>query len=95
MASWAVVGLIGAGFGRLMRGREPNRLLLALVCGASGFVFGALMDMYQWTLAAEHTLASYLTISGTSFGFNGLHAGGNVVFALICRSSTSPVARSR
>jgi energy-coupling factor transport system substrate-specific component len=83
MASWAVVGLIGAGFGRLMRGREPNRLLLALVCGVSGFVFGALMDMYQWTLAAEHTLASYLAVSGTSFAFNVLHAGGNVVFALI------------
>jgi prenyltransferase beta subunit len=83
MAAWAVVGLIGAGFGRLMRGREPNRWLLALVCGASGFVFGALMDMYQWTLAAEHTLASYLAVSGTSFAFNVLHAGGNVVFALI------------
>jgi energy-coupling factor transport system substrate-specific component len=83
MASWAVVGLIGAGFGRLMRGREPNRWLLALVCGASGFIFGALMDMYQWTLAAEHTLASYLAVSGTSFAFNVLHAGGNVVFALI------------
>ncbi|HEX4719971.1 MAG TPA: prenyltransferase/squalene oxidase repeat-containing protein [Thermoleophilaceae bacterium] len=83
MVSWAVVGLIGAAFGRVMRGREPNRWLLALVCGLSGFVFGALMDMYQWTLAAEHTPASYLAISGTSFGFNVLHAGGNVVFALI------------
>ena len=83
MAAWGVVGLGGAGFGRLMRGREPNRLLLALVCGVAGFAFGALMDMYQWTLAAEHTLASYLAVSGTSLGFNILHAGGNVVFALI------------
>jgi uncharacterized membrane protein len=83
MASWAVVGLMGAGFGRAMRGREPNRWLLALVCGLAGFVFGALMDMYQWTLSAEHTLASYLAVSGTSFGFNVLHAAGNVVFALI------------
>jgi prenyltransferase beta subunit len=83
MTSWAVVGLMGAGFGRAMRDREPNRWLLALVCGLVGFVFGALMDMYQWTLAAEHTPASYLAVSGTSFGFNVLHAGGNVVFALI------------
>jgi energy-coupling factor transport system substrate-specific component len=83
MAAWGVVGLGGALFGRLMRGREPNRYLLALVCGLSGFVFGALMDMYQWTLAAEHTLPSYLAVSGTSFAFNVLHAGGNVLFALI------------
>src|SRR4051794_18159687 len=83
MASWGIVGLGGAVFGRVMRGREPNRFVLALVCGLSGFVFGALMDMYQWTLAAEHTLPSYLAVSGTSFAFNVLHAGGNVVFALI------------
>src|SRR4051794_14081868 len=83
MASWGVVGLGGAGFGRVMRGREPNRVLLALVCGLAGFIFGALMDMYQWTLAAEHTLASYLAVSGTSLPFNVLHATGNVVFALI------------
>src|SRR3954468_533031 len=83
MAAWGVVGLGGALFGRVMRGREPNRFVLALICGLSGFVFGALMDMYQWTLAAEHTLPSYLAVSGTSFAFNVLHAGGNVVFALI------------
>jgi energy-coupling factor transport system substrate-specific component len=83
MAAWGVIGLGGAAFGRVMRGREPSRLTLALVCGLAGFAFGAIMDMYQWTLAAEHTLASYLAVSGTSFAFNVLHAGGNVVFALI------------
>jgi energy-coupling factor transport system substrate-specific component len=83
MAAWGVVGLGGTAFGRLMRGREPNRLLLALVCGLFGFVFGALMDLYQWTLAAEHTLASYLAVSATSLPFNIAHAAGNVVFALL------------
>jgi prenyltransferase beta subunit len=83
MVSWGIVGLGGAGFGRVMRGREPSRALLALVCGLAGFVFGALMDMYQWTLAAEHTLPSYLAVYGTSLPFNVLHAAGNVAFALI------------
>ena len=83
MAAWGVVGLGGAAFGRVMRGRQPNRLVLALVCGIAGFGFGALMDMYQWTLAAEHTLSSYVAVSGTSLGFNILHAGGNVAFALV------------
>ena len=83
MAAWGVVGLLGALLGRVMRGREPNRIFLAGVCGVAGFVFGGLMDMYQWTLAAQHTLASYLAISGTSFTFNVAHAVGNVAFALV------------
>src|SRR4051794_23293345 len=83
MTAWGIVGLIGAVFGRAMRGREPSRLLLALVCGLSGFLFGAIMDLYQWTLAAEHTLSSYLAVSATSLPFNIAHAVGNVVFALV------------
>ena len=83
MAAWGIVGLGGALFGRVMRGREPSRWLLAAVCGFAGFLFGALLDMYQWTLAAEHTLSSYLAVSGTSLPFNVLHAGGNVAFALV------------
>jgi energy-coupling factor transport system substrate-specific component len=83
MAAWGIVGLGGAVFGRLMRGREPGRLALALACGLAGVVFGALMDLYQWSLAAEHTLASYLTISGTSLGFNIAHVAGNVFFAML------------
>jgi energy-coupling factor transport system substrate-specific component len=66
-----------------MHGRDPDRIMLALACGAAGFLFGALMDAYQWTLAAEHTLSSYLAVSGTSLTFNIAHAVGNVVFALI------------
>src|SRR4051794_23703531 len=107
MAAWGGVGLGGALLGRALRGREPNRIVvavaggggavrgraggggepnrivLAVACGASGFVFGALMDLYQWTLAAEHTLASYLAVSATSLTFNIAHALGNVGFALI------------
>ncbi|MEA2495828.1 MAG: energy-coupling factor transport system substrate-specific component [Thermoleophilaceae bacterium] len=83
MASWGVVGIGGGLLGRVMRRREPNRLLLAVVCGLAGFLFGALMDLYQWTLAAEHTFSSYVAVSGTSLAFNIAHAVGNVAFALI------------
>jgi len=83
MAAWGLVGLAGALLGRLLRGREPGRLLLAGVCGLAGFGFGALMDVYQWSLAAEHTLSSYIAVSGTSLAFNVAHAVGNVVFALL------------
>jgi prenyltransferase beta subunit len=83
MTAWGMVGVGGALLGRAMRGREPSRLLLATVCGVAGFAFGALMDLYQWSLAAEHTLASYLAVSGTSLAFNLAHAAGNIVFALL------------
>src|SRR4051812_8470265 len=83
MAAWGLVGLGGAGLGRLLRGREPSRLLLAAACGFAGLAFGAIMDVYQWSLAAEHTWSSYLAVSGTSLTFNIAHAAGNVVFALL------------
>jgi energy-coupling factor transport system substrate-specific component len=83
MAAWGLVGVGGALLGRVMRRREPGRLALALACGLAGFAFGALMDVYQWSLAAEHTLASYLAISGTSLTFNVAHAAGNVAFAFL------------
>jgi hypothetical protein len=66
-----------------MRGREPGRLLLAGVCGAAGLAFGAWMDVYQWTLAAEQNLDTYLAIAGTSLPYNLAHAIGNVGFALL------------
>ncbi|MDX6658228.1 MAG: energy-coupling factor transport system substrate-specific component, partial [Solirubrobacteraceae bacterium] len=36
MASWGIVGLGGAALGRVMRGREPGRLFLAVACGFAG-----------------------------------------------------------
>jgi squalene-hopene cyclase-like protein/prenyltransferase/squalene oxidase-like repeat protein len=82
MAAWGLVGVAGGLLGRLMRGREPRRLPLALVCALAGFGYGALLDLYQWTLSATHNLSSYLAVSGSSFPYNLAHAVGNFVFAL-------------
>ncbi len=83
MAGWGGVGVGGALFARVMRGREPGRLLLAAVCGVAGLAFGAWMDVYQWTLAARQDLDSYLAIAGTSLPYNLAHAIGNVGFSLL------------
>ena len=82
MVAWGLVGILGGAIGKLLNGREPRRLPLALVCAAAGFGYGALLDFYQWTLSATHTLASYAAVSGTSFPYNLAHAVGNFVFAL-------------
>jgi energy-coupling factor transport system substrate-specific component len=83
MAGWGAVGVGGALMALLLRGREPNRWLLAAVCGFAGFAFGAWMDLYQLTLAAHQDLDSYLAISATSLPYNVAHAVGNVVFSLL------------
>jgi energy-coupling factor transport system substrate-specific component len=83
MAGWGAVGVGGALLARMLRGREPNRFLLAAVCGLAGFVFGAWMDVYQWTLAARQDLDTYVAVAGTSLPYNIAHAVGNVVFCLL------------
>jgi len=82
MVAWGLVGVAGGLLGRLLRGREPARVPLALVCAAAGFGYGALLDFYQWTLAATHTVGSYAAVSATSFPYNLAHAVGNFIFAM-------------
>jgi energy-coupling factor transport system substrate-specific component len=83
MAGWGAVGVGGALLARVLHGREPNRFMLAAVCGAAGLLFGAWMDVYQWTYAARQDLDSYLAVAATSLPYNLAHAVGNVVFCLL------------
>jgi energy-coupling factor transport system substrate-specific component len=83
MVGWGGVGAGAALLARFLRGRELGRVPLALVCGGAGLVFGAWMDVYQWTLAARQDLDSYLAVSASSLPYNLAHAIGNVVFCLL------------
>ena len=83
MVGWGGVGVGGAVFAHLLRGREPGRIALAAICGLAGFAFGAWMDLYQLTLATHQDLDSYLALSATSLPYNLAHAIGNVVFCLL------------
>ena len=83
MVGWGVVGVAGALLARVLRDREPGRLVLAAVCGIAGLAFGAWMDLYQLTLAARQDLDTYLALSASSLPYNLAHAIGNVVFCLL------------
>ena len=83
MAAWGGVGIGGAALARLTRGRELGRLVLAVPCALAGIAFGLVMDVYQWTLAAEQTAAALLVVSAGSLWFNVAHAIGNVAFCLL------------
>jgi len=83
MVAWGGVGVGGAMLARAAGRRELGRVPLAIACGVAGLAFGAFMDVYQWTLAAEQTLPTYLTVSGSSLAYNLAHAFGNVAFCLL------------
>ena len=83
MAAWGGVGIAGALLGRAARGRELGRWPLALACGAAGAAFGAVMDTYQWTLAAQQDAGTWLAVSGSSLPYNLAHVIGNVAFCLL------------
>jgi energy-coupling factor transport system substrate-specific component len=83
MVGWGAVGVAGALLARVLRDREPGRLVLAAVCGLVGLAFGAWMDLYQLTLAAHQDLDTYLALSASSLPYNVAHATGNVVFCLL------------
>ena len=83
MAAWGGVGIGGAALARVTGGRELGRWTLALACGVAGIAFGAVMDTYQWTLAAEQNAATWIAVSGTSLPYNLAHVIGNVGFCLL------------
>jgi energy-coupling factor transport system substrate-specific component len=83
MAAWGLVGLAGAGLGRLS-GRRLGRLGLAAACGAAGLLFGTIMNLYTWiSFSGDHTLAKLETIFVTSAWFDAAHVIGNVAFCLL------------
>jgi energy-coupling factor transport system substrate-specific component len=83
MVAWGGVGVGGALLARATRGRELGRWPLALACAVAGAGFGAVMDTYQWTLAAQQDLATWIAVSGSSLPYNLAHVIGNVVFCLL------------
>lgn len=81
MVAWGLVGLAGAGFGRLS-GRTVGRLGLALACAASAAVAKEIMNVYQWTLGASHTLPAFLLVAGNGLAFDVTDAVSSFLFGL-------------
>ncbi len=82
MLGWGLSGVLGGALAAVA-GRNLGRVPLAVACAFAGLVFGALLDLYQWTQGGTHTLAAYLTWSATSLPYNLAHIMGNIVFCLL------------
>ncbi|MEA2266032.1 MAG: energy-coupling factor transport system substrate-specific component [Solirubrobacteraceae bacterium] len=82
MLAWGVIGLGGAGLGRLT-GRRLGRVPLTIACGVAGLVFGLILNFSTWvTFSGDLTLDHYLVISGSALPFDLAHVIGNVFFCL-------------
>jgi energy-coupling factor transport system substrate-specific component len=81
MAGWGATGVIGAGLAVLTH-RRIGRWPLAIVCAVVGFGFTALQDVGDWVTYSDHSLAELGVYVGKGIGFDFIHAGGCLVFAL-------------
>lgn len=78
MLGWGACGAAGAAAAQLVRRRVP----FALLCGALGLAFSALMDIWLWLSFFPHTWAAFGATLGRGLWFDGAHAVGNVAIAL-------------
>ena len=81
MAGWGAVGVVGAGLAVVTR-RRIARWPLAIVCAVVGFGFTALQDIGDWVTYSDHSPAQLGVYVGKGIGFDCVHAGGCLVFAL-------------
>jgi energy-coupling factor transport system substrate-specific component len=85
MAAWGATGVTGAalawGMARPAR-RAIGRWPLAVICCVVGFAFTAVQDVGDWVTYSDHSLAALGVYVGQGLGFDAVHAGGCLVFAL-------------
>jgi len=80
MAGWGLVGLLGAGLGRLLP--RAGRVPLALACAFAGLLFGALLNTSLWIQFSDHSLTALAGYMGRGVPFDAAHVVGNVIFCL-------------
>jgi energy-coupling factor transport system substrate-specific component len=81
MAAWGLVGLAGAGLGRLS-GRHMGRVAIALACGVSALGAKEVMNIYTWTLGASHTPAALVAAAGVALPFDVTDMVASFLFGL-------------
>jgi energy-coupling factor transport system substrate-specific component len=82
MAAWGLIGVIGAGWGRVTLHRVP-RWSTAFVCAACGMLYGLITNLSTLTAAGSTpTWAQWAATQSAGLPFDIAHAVGNVVFFL-------------
>ena len=79
MLLWGACGVAGALAAPLLRRRVP----FALACVVLGFAFSVGMDLWEWYSFFPHTWAALTVQLTRGLWFDGAHAAGNLVLALV------------
>jgi len=82
MAAWGATGVLGALVARAAGRPGLGRWPLAIVCCGAGFAFTAFQDLGDWVTYSDHSVAQLAVYLGKGLGFDAIHAGGCVAFAL-------------
>jgi len=78
MLAWGLCGAVGALAAPLLRGR----IRLAVGCFLLAYVYGFVLDLWNWYGFYPHTWSSFLARQAAGFPFDTAHALGNVALAL-------------
>ena len=81
MAAWGMVGLAGAGLGRVSS-RSLGRLGLAVACAVCALAAKEVMNVYTWTIGASHTPAALLAAAGAALPFDLTDTVASLLFGL-------------
>jgi hypothetical protein len=81
MLGWGLVGLLGAGLGRLTS-RQMSPLAIALACAVSAEVFNLVVDLYTWTGTGDETLRAFGVVLSTAVVFDVTHVVASFGFGL-------------
>jgi energy-coupling factor transport system substrate-specific component len=80
MAGWGLIGILGAGWAVLTRGRLP-RLPTAVIVAGCGFLYGLLTNLSTLTAAGRTpTWGQWAATEAAGLPFDVAHAVGNVAF---------------
>jgi len=82
MVGWGIIGVLGAAWAPLTRGRLP-RISTSVLLVLCAFFFGALTNLSTLTVTGETpSWAQVIALQSTGIPFDTAHAVGNVVFFL-------------
>ena len=82
MLSWGLCGLSAGFLGKMLP--KAGIKTFAIFGFVWGYLFGWIMNFWYWySFVHPLNLKSFLLVNVSSFWFDCLHAGGNVVFALV------------
>jgi energy-coupling factor transport system substrate-specific component len=82
MVAWGLIGVIGAGWSPLTRGRLP-RIATCVLLVLCAFLYGALTNLSTLTVAGgTPSLAQWASIEAAGLPFDIAHGVGNIAFFL-------------